>query len=183
MTVSLKFITYHIIVVVVVVVIVIFVVVVIVVVIAVVIVDLLTLLISLLTANCDSHPYFCPYELIDEEKKEELRNFSLDLLRYMRFAGFEPSKLHPTLSMRSMSELEQSSNHEKFSLQLFKKFLDFLSTTKIEIEFYLKVLFPVVTSYMQKYAGYFMPSNDMQASSTTASKEEKLIILKCVTVC
>lgn len=79
-----------------------------------------------------------------------------------------------------LSEHETTTNnHKKFSLQFFDKFVEYLSSPKqLGAEFYLKVLFPVLTNYLQKYSSYFMPTSNMQASSTTASKEEKMRILK-----
>ena len=44
-------------------------------------------------------------------------------------------------------------------------------------DFYLKVLFPVTTSYLAQHAGYFMPSSEQRGHSF-ASKEEKLLVLK-----
>ena len=120
-----------------------------------------------------------PYDLLGEAKKDELRSLSLDLLRYMKVAGFEPSKTRPSLQ-RMLSERDSTNNcFTKFSLQFFDTFMEFLSKPSQQgAEFYLKVLFPVMTGYLQKYAGYFMPTSDMQASGATASRNEKMKILK-----
>ena len=128
-------------------------------------------------ADYQNHPNFAPYELIEETKKEELRSFFLDLLRYMRIAGLEPSRCRAHLHS-GLTKQHSTGNHKKFSLQFFDRFLELLSTPKLEVDFHLKVLFPLLTSYLQKYRPYFMPSSDMQVSSTTASKEEKMKILK-----
>lgn len=141
---------------------------------------LLSLLFHLLdwAADYRSHPRFMPYELIEEVKKEELRAFCLDLLRSMRIKGSVPSRTRASLQQSPSEQETNGGNHKKFSLQFFDKFLDFLTMPTMDVDFYLKVLFPVLTNYLQKYAGYFMPSSDMQASSTTASKEEKMRILR-----
>ena len=41
------------------------------------------------TADYSSHPFFQPYELVDDVVKEERRAFALDLLRYLKISGFE----------------------------------------------------------------------------------------------
>lgn len=128
-------------------------------------------------ADYHSHPSFMPYEQIDETKKDDLRSFSQDLLRYMRMSGFEPSKTRSSIQRSISSEQDATKNHRKFALQFFNRFFEFLSRPKVDVEFYLKVLFPVVTAYLQKYAGYFMPFMDMQ-NCNTASKEEKVRIIK-----
>lgn len=129
-------------------------------------------------ANYHNNPNFVPYELVNEVKKEELRGFSLDLLRYMRVSGFKPSKTRASLQ-RVVSEPEATSHHRKFSLQFIDKFVEFLSPTKqMGAEFYLKVLFPVMGGYLQKYSAYFMPSGCTQTCSTTSSREEKMMIIK-----
>jgi hypothetical protein len=132
-------------------------------------------------ANYLSNPNFVPYELIDESMKEERRGFSLDLLRYMRVLGLKPSKTR--MSMRSAPVLSEQesipSNHKKFALQFFDKFMEYLSPPKqLGAEFYLKVLFPVLTNYLNRYITYFLPVSNMQTSSSTASKEEKRRLLK-----
>ncbi len=109
--------------------------------------------------------------------KDEMRSFFLDLLRYMRIAGFEPTRTRANFQ-QAFSKRENGNNHRKFSLQFFDRFLDYLSMPKLEVDFYLKVLFPVLTSHLQKFRGYFLPCTDMQVSSTTASVEEKMKIMK-----
>ena len=42
-----------------------------------------------LSADYQSHPFFQPYELLDDVMKEERRTYALDMLRYMRISGFE----------------------------------------------------------------------------------------------
>lgn len=124
---------------------------------------------------------FISFEFLDETKKEELKYASLELLRFLRVKGFEPNRMRASLLSRSPNEKGTSENHQKFALQFFDKFSGFLSSpSKCDVDFYLKVLFPVATGYLQKHSGYFMPCSGIQASSTTASKEEKLTIIKYV---
>ena len=130
-------------------------------------------------ANFHSNPLFVSYDLLDENKKEQFREDSLELLRFMRVQGFVPAKLRGSLLARSISEVEPSVNHKKFDLQFFDMFCAFLSSpSENDVDFLLKVLFPTTTSYLQKYVGYFMPNTDIQTSSTTASNEEKLRVIK-----
>lgn len=129
------------------------------------------------SADYRDHPNFLPYEILDETKKDELRTSSQDLLRYLRVCSFEPCKLRASIYQTQL-EQDTTSTHKKFSLQLFEKFLNYLSAPNVEVEFCLRVLFPMLTAYLQKYYSYFMPYTDMQTSSTTASKEEKMSILQ-----
>ena len=41
------------------------------------------------TVDYQCHPFFQPYELVDDVIKEERRSYALDFLRYMRVTGFE----------------------------------------------------------------------------------------------
>ncbi len=93
----------------------------------------------------------------------------------MQVAGFEPNR-----AMHHMAEqtLTEKDSYKKFSLEFFDKFLDFLSRPEMSVDFYIKILFPLFSSYLRKWGGYFMPSSSLQASSSTASKEEKVVILK-----
>ncbi len=119
------------------------------------------------------------YELLDENNKEQLRDDAVELLRFMRMYGFDPARLKANVLARSVSEYEASQGHMKFALQFFNMFTDFLSSvSEHNIDFLLRVLFPTATGYLQKYAGFFMPTSDIQESSTTASTEEKMSILK-----
>ena len=138
--------------------------------------NIASILLCACIANYQNHPHFMPYELLNEARKDELRTFSLDLLRYARFNGFEPIRGRSSLYERVVSEQGQNEK-EKFSLQFLKKFLKFFEE-KLDVDFYLKVLFPVLTSYLERHAGYFMPNSTMQATSTTASREEKKMIIK-----
>ena len=49
--------------------------------------------------------------------------------------------------------------------------------TGLERDFYLKVAFPILTSYLNKHSNYFMPL-DGQRRNSFASKEEKVKILQ-----
>lgn len=118
------------------------------------------------------------YELLDENYKEQLREDAVELLRFMRMHGFDPVRLRSNLLARSASGYE-SKSHMKFALQFFDMFTGFVSSvSEHNVDFLLKVLFPTATGYLEKYAGFFMPTSDVQESSTTASKEDKLSIIK-----
>lgn len=120
-----------------------------------------------------------PYELLDEEKKEKKRSFVFDLMRYLTLEGWELSwKLSRSYSSvpRANSE-EEAVSKERFSLQLFTKFQQLLSSPKLDVTFHLKVLFPLLTSYLEHHAGYFMPTETHRGHSF-ATKEEKLKIMQ-----
>ena len=131
-----------------------------------------------------SHPHFVPYELLDEARREELRTFSLDLLRYMKVSGYAivQNHLYSGKSFafsvdHSVDETDSLSHGErKFSLQFFDMFLSYLSLQNLDPNFYVKVLFPVMTSYLQQHHTYFMPS-DGQHGHSFASREEKVYII------
>ena len=58
--------------------------------------------------DCHAHPSFVPYVLLDEKKKEELRTYALDLMRYLKVSGFETSRTY-----RSMSVVMSSSGGDQ----------------------------------------------------------------------
>ena len=131
----------------------------------------------LAAADFKENPLYVSYDLLEESSKEELRDSALEQLHFMRMQGFEPAKLKTKLS-RSVSEYD-SMKYQKFALQFFNMFCGFLESASDQtIDFLLKVMFPTATSYLQKYMGYFMPTTDIQESSTTASDEEKLRIIE-----
>ena len=98
----------------------------------------------------------------------------MDLFRYLALEGWELTR--GTNINRASSE-EDNVTKERFSLQLFSKFQHLLSLEKLDVTFHIKVLFPVLTSYLSSHAGYFMPSEAHRGHSF-ASKEEKLKILQ-----
>lgn len=124
-----------------------------------------------------SQPLYQPYELLDEVFKDKYRSYALDLLRYLRVSGFELSRTRVR-----MSTLVQSSGgsqcQEKFAVQLFEKAIELLGA-ELQMDFYLEVLFPMLTSYLECHAGYFVPSAAWRGSSF-ASQEEKTKILQYV---
>ena len=131
-----------------------------------------------------SHSQFVPYELLDEARREELRTFTLDLLRYVKVSGYDitQNRLYGGMSFAVSldasfsSEVDSSSEEEtKFCLQFFERFLGYLSLQTLDPNFYLKVLFPVMTSYLNQHRTYFMPSEGQRGHSF-ASREEKLSI-------
>lgn len=141
---------------------------------------------SPLVASYASHAQFVPYELLDEARREELRTFTLDLLRYVKVSGYDitRSRLYGggmsfavSLDTSFSSEADPSSEEEmKFCLQFFDRFLGYLSLEQtLDPDFYLKVLFPVMTSYLKQHRTYFMPSEGQRGHSF-ASREEKLSI-------
>ena len=71
-----------------------------------------------------------------------------------------------------------SEEETKFCLQFFERFLGYVSSQKTTLDpnFYLKVLFPVMTSYLKQHRTYFMPSEGQRGHSF-ASREEKLSII------
>lgn len=71
-----------------------------------------------------------------------------------------------------MHYLEYSVHYLEYSA-LFRVIL----SAGLDLVFYLKVLFPTMTSYLTQHAGYFMPFSGQRGHSF-ASSEEKLIILK-----
>lgn len=141
------------------------------------------------TASYASHSQFVPYELLDEGRREELRTFTLDLLRYVKVSGYDitQNRLYGggmsfvvSLDASFSSEVDPSSEEErKFCLQFFDRFLGYLSLQTLDPNFYLKVLFPVMTSYLKQHRTYFMPSEGQRGHSF-ASREEKLSITLCV---
>ncbi len=50
--------------------------------------------------------------------------------------------------------------------------------TGLERDFYLKVAFPVLTSYLTKHSGYFMPACGAERMHSFGSREEKAVILQ-----
>lgn len=149
-----------------------------------------TLIFFFSTANYATHSQFVPYELLDEARREELRTFTLDLLRYVKVSGYDitQNRLYGGMSFavsldRSFSsETDPSSDEEnKFCLQFFNKFLSYLTVQTLDPNFFLKVLFPVMTSYLKQHRTYFMPSEGQRGHSF-ASKEEKLSITVYVEV-
>ena len=73
-------------------------------------------------------------------------------------------------------DTSSSDNERKFGLQFFDHFLGYLTPAiPLDPNFYLKVLFPVMTSYLQQHRTYFMPSEGQRGHSF-ASKEEKFSI-------
>ena len=135
-----------------------------------------------LTVGYASHPQFVPYELLDESKREELRTFTLDLLRYLKVSGYDISQNHLyggmtfSMSVDSISDEMTATQEKKFCLQYFNMFLSYLSLQNLEPSFYLKVLFPVMTSYLHRHRTYFMPSEGQRGHSF-ASREEKVYII------
>ena len=136
------------------------------------------------TANYASHSHFVPYELLDETRREELRTFTLDLLRYVKVSGYDITRnrlyggmsFAVSLDNSFSSEADPSAEEErKFCLQFFDRFLNYLTMPSLNPNFYLKVLFPVMTSYLQQHRTYFMPSEGQRGHSF-ASREEKLHI-------
>jgi hypothetical protein len=122
-----------------------------------------------------SHPFFQPYELVDEVVKEEKRTYVLDLLRYLRVSGFELPRT--VKKVTSLAQSRQSSVYqERFSLQLFDKFLHLLSENRDPV-YYGRVLFPTLASYLEHNRKYFIPVAG-QRLAQSASREEKLTILK-----
>lgn len=124
-----------------------------------------------------SHQLYQPYELLDEVIKDKDRTYALDLLRYLRVSGFELNRTRVRMSTLVQSS-QGSQCQEKFAIQLFGKALELLEA-KLEMGFYLRVLFPMLTSYLNCHAGYFMPMAN-QRSNSFASQEEKSKILKYV---
>ena len=131
-----------------------------------------------------THSQFVPYELLDEARREELRTFTLDLLRYVKVSGYDITRnrlyggMSFAVSLESSfsSEADPSSEEErKFSLQFFDRFLGYLTLQILDPNFYLKVLFPVMTSYLKQHRTYFMPSEGQRGHSF-ASREEKVSI-------
>jgi len=126
-------------------------------------------------ANYQANPLYVSYDYLEEGDKEKLRDSALELLHFMRMQGFELTKVKP----KTLSHSATSTSQQKFALQFFEIFCGFLDPTLDQnVDFLLRVLFPTATSYLQKYVGYFMPTTDVQESSTTASNEEKLSIIK-----
>lgn len=124
-----------------------------------------------------SHQLYQPYELLDEVIKDKDRTYALDILRYLRVSGFELNRTRVRMSTLVQSS-QGSQCQEKFAIQLFGKALELLEA-KLEMGFYLRVLFPMLTSYLNCHAGYFMPMAN-QRSNSFASQEEKSKILKYV---
>lgn len=136
------------------------------------------------TVSCTCHPHFVPFELLDEARREELRTFTLDLLRYLKVSGHNIVQNHLYGGMtfalsvdKSPDETESVSQGErKFCLQFFDMFLSYLSLQNLDLQFYLKVLFPVMTSYLQRHQTYFLPSEGQRGRSF-APREEKVYII------
>ena len=130
-----------------------------------------------LVADFLSQQLYQPYELLDEVFKDRDRSYALDLLRYLRVSGFELNRTRVRMSTLVQSSVG-SQCQEKFAVQLFEKALELLGA-ELQMEFYLEVLFPVLTSYLECHAGYFVPSAAWSGSSF-ASQEEKTKILQYV---
>ena len=80
------------------------------------------------------------------------------------------------LSVDQSLDETDSQEERKFCLQFFDVFLRYLSLPSLDPNFYLKVLFPVMTSYLQRHHTYFMPSEGQRGHSF-ASREEKVYIV------
>lgn len=151
-------------------------------------VSFINFFVLLSTVNYASHSQFVPYELLDEARREELRTFTLDLLRYVKVSGYcivqnrlfgGGMSFAVSLDTSFSSEVDPTSEEEtKFCLQFFERFLGYLSLQKTTLDpnFYLKVLFPVMASYLKQHRTYFMPSEGQRGHSF-ASREEKLSII------
>ena len=131
----------------------------------------------ILVADYLSQQLYQPYELLDEVFKDKDRSYALDLLRYLRVSGFELNRTRVRMATLVQSSVG-SQCQEKFAVQLFEKALELLGA-ELQMEFYLEVLFPVLTSYLDCHAGYFVPSAAWSGSSF-ASQEEKTKILQYV---
>lgn len=130
-----------------------------------------------------SHPQFVPFELLEESKREELRTFTLDLLRYLKVSGFAIAQnrlfsgMTFALSMDGGIDEADSSEEKKFCFHFFEIFLSHLSIQNLELSFYFKVLFPVMTSYLQHHRAYFMPSEGQRGHSFASREEKEFIVM------
>ena len=128
-------------------------------------------------ADYRSHPDFLAYELLEGDAKDRHRKYSLDLLRFFKVSGYEPQKTRVAITSSSSSSNQASQSQEKFSLQLFDKLLQLLSSPGLDAGFFVKVLCPTLTGYLQQHAGYFLPSGILRGHSF-ASREEKIKIMQ-----
>lgn len=80
------------------------------------------------------------------------------------------------LSVNQSLDETDTQEERKFCLQFFDMFLRYLSLPSLDPNFYLKVLFPVMMSYLQHHHTYFMPSKGQRGHSF-ASREEKVYII------
>ena len=138
---------------------------------------------SLHPVSYASHPQFVPFELLEESKREELRTFTLDLLRYLKVSGFAITQnrlfsgMTFALSMDRGIDEADSSEEKKFCFHFFEIFLSRLSVQNLELSFYFKVLFPVMTSYLQHHRAYFMPSEGQRGHSFASREEKEFIVM------